>query len=177
MNPSTEMLVARATHVLEQTPPLLRGLLAAAEDDVLNWKPFPERWSIREVLAHLVDVEQAGFRSRMEAMLRASNPLLPSYDQTGVIASGKYAGIELPELLSRFERERSESLRFLRQLPPGCEDRSGKHAELGPITIGVLLHEWPFHDLGHIRQIAELYRSRLFYPHMGAFCRYYSVHP
>jgi hypothetical protein len=40
--------------------------------------------------------------------------------------------------------------------------RTGVHSELGTITLGELLNEWANHDLGHIRQIAELYRARSF---------------
>lgn len=166
-----------ALNVLEQTPGTLRGLLSTAPNEVLDWKPAPARWSIREVLAHLVDVEVAGFRSRIEAMVATDNPVLARYDQEAVIASGKYQSVPGAELLNRFGAERRRSLEFLRGLPPGSEHRSGRHAEFGPITIGVLLHEWPFHDLGHIRQIAEIYRTRVFYPRMGAFQSYYTVRP
>jgi hypothetical protein len=55
--------------------------------------------------------------------------------------------------------------------------RSGKHGTIGPITIGQLMNEWAFHDLGHIRQIAELYRSRAFYPSIGPFQQFYTIKP
>jgi hypothetical protein len=55
--------------------------------------------------------------------------------------------------------------------------RTGRHAELGVITFNELLHEFAFHDLGHIRQVLELYLSHAFYPKMGAFQTYYQIHP
>ncbi len=40
------------------------------------------------------------------------------------------------------------------------------------------MHEFTFHDLGHIRQIMELYRSHALYSHMGsAFQAYYRISP
>ncbi len=42
------------------------------------------------------------------------------------------------------------------------------------ITLSHLLNEWAFHDLGHVRQIAEIVRA-FFYPHMGPFQKYYKV--
>ena len=34
------------------------------------------------------------------------------------------------------------------------------HKKVGPITMEQMLNEWALHDLGHIRQIAELVRAR-----------------
>ena len=45
------------------------------------------------------------------------------------------------------------------------------------ITFAQLLNEFVFHDLGHIRQIMELYRSHAFYPNMGVFQSYYKINP
>jgi hypothetical protein len=39
------------------------------------------------------------------------------------------------------------------------------------------LNESAFHDLGHIRQVMELYRSHVFYPEMGAYRGYYKINP
>jgi len=39
------------------------------------------------------------------------------------------------------------------------------------------MNEWAFHDLGHIRQIAELYRTRAFYEKSGPFQRYANPKP
>ncbi len=166
-----------ALRVLEVTPHVLHALLSHAPGEVLDWKPAPDRWSIREVLAHLVDVESAGFRARVQPMVRQDNPVLPVYDQMAVIASGKYNARSAPELLRDFEQERGETLRFLLRLPIETLERAGQHEELGRISLRELIAEWAFHDLGHLRQIAELYRSRLFYPNMGAFQSYYTVHP
>jgi len=45
---------------------------------------------------------------------------------------------------------------FLRNLPAGAGDRVALHREYGEITMAQMLNEWALHDLGHIRQIAEL---------------------
>jgi hypothetical protein len=40
-----------------------------------------------------------------------------------------------------------------------------------------MLNEWASHDLGHIRQIAELYRACAFHPNAGPFSAYATLHP
>lgn len=162
--------------LLEQTPIIIEKILYAAAKDELYWKPKPDRWSISEVLAHLVDVEQV-FRERARRMVEEDSPALPAYDQNAAYAAGKYSSGDAEEHLRKFCHERDRSMSWLRYLPAAAAARTGQHAELGRITLGELVHEWAFHDLGHVRQIAELYRSRAFYTRMGGFQRYYTVNP
>jgi hypothetical protein len=161
--------------VLEQTPGILRRLVSGAAPEQLEWQPTPDRWSISMVLAHLADVEGKGFVSRFTAMAEHDNPFLPSYDQLALFRSGaKFDGLAE---LDRFEAERGRTLTWLRSLPPPVGARSGRHEDLGEVTFEQLLNEFAFHDLGHIRQVIELYRSRAFYPRMGVFQSYYRVKP
>ena len=162
--------------LLEQTPIIIEKILYAATKDELYWKPKAERWSISEVLAHLVDVEQV-FRERARRMVEEDAPALDSYDQNASYAAGKYSSGSAEEHLRAFCHERDRSMSWLRYIPGAAVVRAAQHAELGRITLGDLMHEWAFHDLGHVRQISELYRSRAFYPRMGGFQRYYTVHP
>jgi hypothetical protein len=162
--------------LLEQTPIIIEKILIAAGRDSLHWKPAENRWSISEVLAHLADVETV-FLRRAKAMVEEENPRLEAYDQNAAYAAGMYSAGNAIEHLHKFCHERDRSLSWLRYLPPTAAIRRGQHSEIGPITLGQLLHEWAFHDLGHIRQISELYRAHAFYPRMGEFRRYYTVHP
>ena len=162
--------------LLEQTPIIIEKVLYAATKDELHWKPSMERWSICEVLAHLSDVEQV-FRERARRMVEEDSPALDAYDQNAAYAAGKYSSGTAQENLRQFCHERDRSVSFLRYIPAKAIARTAQHAELGRITLGELMHEWAFHDLGHIRQISELYRARAFYPRMGGFQRYYTVKP
>jgi hypothetical protein len=161
--------------ILEQTPGALRSLLINATKDDLDWQPSHDRWSISMVLAHLADVEVKGFVSRFHAIATEENPFLPAYDQLALFQSvTDFDGLaELDE----FERRRRETLAWLKSLPPTVGPRTGRHEQLGSLTFDQLLNEFAFHDLGHIRQVIELYRSHAFYPNMGAFRDYYKIHP
>jgi hypothetical protein len=173
-SPSPDALPGLA--VLEQTPIIIEKIIWSANDDQLQWKPAMDRWSISEVLAHLADVEVVGFRERVQKMLEEKNPTLHNYDQNAAYKAGKYAG-KAREHLKQFCHERDRTLSWLRYLPAGAVGRTGEHEEAGRVTIGQFLNEWACHDLGHIRQIAELYRARAFYPFIGTFQRYYSLKP
>ena len=162
--------------VLEQTPILIEKIVSTASEEQLHWKPSMERWSIAEVLGHLAEAEDMAFRGRLKRMVEEEKPQLPSYDQNQAYLEGKYHG-RARENLKKFCHERDRSLSYLRYLPATASGRTGEHAQLGPITVGQLMNEWAFHDLGHIRQISELLRARAYYPQMGPFQKYYKVNP
>lgn len=161
--------------ILEQTPAVLRNLLKDAARGALDWQPSPDRWSISMVLAHLADVEVHGFTARFTSIASQDNPLLPVYDQMALFQGRKnFDGLAE---LDTFERTRRQTIAWLDPLPASVAARTGRHEELGVISFGQLLNELAFHDLGHIRQVLELYRSHAFYPHMGAFQTYYKISP
>lgn len=163
-------------HLLATTPRTLQELLATATAHDLEWQPTLERWSISMVLGHLVDVEEKGFASRFRAIAAEDNPHLPTYDQLALFqGGGKFDG---RAELKKFAGLRAKTLEWLNEMPASLMGRTGRHEELGgTITFGQLLHEFAFHDLGHIRQIIELYRSHALYPNMGVFQSYYKINP
>ena len=162
---------------LRATPAVMRNLVCALTEEEADWKPSGKRWSVVEVLGHLCHVELLGFRGRIERLMREDNPRVPGYDPDVYAAEGAYRGRTMAEALDEFERVRRESLLFIDGLSLDSLSRPGIHQELGPITVGQLLHEWPLHDLGHVRQIAELIRAVKYYPHIGAWQRFYSLNP
>jgi DinB superfamily len=162
--------------VLEQTPIIIEKIVWAATDEQLQWKPAMDRWSISEVLAHLAETEVICFRERIRIMIEKDNPPIETYDQNAAYTAGNYSG-KGRENLKKFCHERDRSLSFLRYGSPAILARKGQHSKIGTITVAHLMNEWAFHDLGHIRQIAELYRSRAFYPHSGPFQQFYTIKP
>jgi hypothetical protein len=169
----------RSIRILLQTPAMLRNLLPLATPEQVDWRPNAERWSIAMVLAHLAEVEVRGFRNRYEVMLAAApgadQPLLRSYDQLALFR--RKTQFDPYAEMARFEEERAVTLALLQGMPEGAGERSGRHEELGTITVAQLLNESAFHDLGHIRQVLELYRSHVSYPEMGAYQGYYKINP
>ncbi|HEV2387153.1 MAG TPA: DinB family protein [Candidatus Acidoferrales bacterium] len=162
---------------LRQTPEILAKMLEAATEDQMAWKPSADRWSIGEVLGHLRHVEQEIYLRRIRQFLEDEDePRLEAYDQNACYEAGEYAGAGR-DLLKGFTDRRWHSLALLYQLPPGSQERPARHSRFGRLRLDAMLHEWAYHDLGHIRQIAELYRTRAFYPAMGPYRDYYTPRP
>jgi hypothetical protein len=158
---------------LEMTPGMIRPLLAGLTPDQIVWKPAPDRFSIAEVLAHLAHAEHHAYTPKYEQFAAEADSALEPYDTDGLVARGEYSGRDVIESLEDFEKQRKENLALLR----GIKDRTLHHKKVGPISLSDLLNECAYHDLGHIRQIAELVRALKYYPKMGLYAKFYKVNP
>lgn len=162
---------------LELTADILRALINDMTDDQMHWKPAPGRFSIAETLAHLAHAELYAYNSKYEQFAKEQSPMLEPYDTDGLVERGEYTGKNALKSLADFERQRAVNLTLLRSLPPDCAARTGQHRKVGLIALAELLNECAFHDLGHIRQVAELVRAQKYYPKMGLYARYNKVNP
>lgn len=73
----------------------------------------------------------------------------------------QYRDRDPEEDFAHFEEQRETNVEYLRSLPAGSGERKAVHESLGEFTLAEMLHEWALHDLGHVRQVAELVRGRL----------------
>jgi hypothetical protein len=162
---------------LEATPEILRLLMEGLSEEDTNWKPAPERFSIAEVLEHLSHAEGHCFRARVERMVDEDNPALEPYDPNVYFKAGSYSGRSAEDSFDHFEEQRELNLQYLHELPASVADRAGTHGKLGAMTVAHQLNEWAFHDIGHIKQIAEIIRALKYYPHMGPFQGEYKINP
>ncbi len=176
MQPASAIEIQPAISLLGKTPQLLETLLRDLPAELLHWKPRPDRWSISEVLAHLATLEQV-FAERVQRMMAEDSPPLAKYDLDGAKARKDYSHGSGAENLAHFTRARRSTLAMLTELPASASPRTGVHSELGTITLAHMLNEWASHDLGHLRQIAELYRAHAFHPNSGPFMKYSNPQP
>ncbi len=158
--------------LLEKTPVLLETLLRDVPDAILDWKPAPDRWSITEVLGHLLEIEQL-YAERAKRIVVDTNPPLARF----VEADSRDLQRTTAQYLRDFIIARRAHLYFWHSLPSSAGSRTGVHHEMGSVTLLQLLNELANHDLGHLRQIAELYRAKAFHPNAGPFQRYSSPKP
>lgn len=160
-----------ALSLLEKTPFLLETMLRDLPEVLMRWKPKPERWSIAEVLGHLSDIEMV-YADRTRRIVTEEAPMLQKYDGASTVVIGDYVRGSGSENLASFVQSRRATVILLRSIPADSGEREGTHSELGNFTLHQMLSEWASHDLGHLRQIAELYRARAFHPYAGPFQKY-----
>ena len=162
-----------AIALLEKTPAMLELLLRDVPEDILDWKPAANRWSITGVLAHLLMIEQL-YGDRAKRMVVDDHPLLARFvppDEAEICERSARRHLE------DFVAARRAHIFFWHSIPASGGSRTAEHPEMGQVTLHQMLNELANHDLGHLRQIAELYRASAFYPHAGPFQRYSSPKP
>lgn len=162
---------------LAATPDIFHAMLMGVSDNQAYWKPAPDRFSIAELLEHISHIEAHYFRIHVDAILSAGNPEIEPYDQNAYYAEGAYSDRDAEESMAHWEEQREDNIALLRGFDPGQLKRTARHPELGEFTLAHLLNEWALHDLGHVRQLAELVRAQLYYPEIGPFQVQYIVRP
>jgi len=161
--------------LLEATPEILRGLMSELSEEDARWKPAPDRFSIAEVLAHLSHSEGHCYRARVDRFLAEEMPEFEPDDAQMYLELYKNADPE--EEFAQFEEQREMNVERLRRLPAAAGNRRARHREAGEITLSQMLHEWALHDLGHVRQVAELVRARKYLAGAGPLGNEYRLKP
>jgi hypothetical protein len=88
-----------------------------------------------------------------------------------------YRDADAEDSFDHFEEQRETNIEFLRTLPRSAGERRARHRVAGEITLQHMLHEWSMHDLGHIRQVAELVRARKHWAQAGRLGEFYKLRP
>src|ERR1051326_975590 len=162
-------------NLLAATPEILCGLMIEFTDEDARWKPAPERFSVAEVLAHLSHSEGHCYRMRLDRFMAEARPEFEPDDAQMYLEL--YRDADPEEAFDDFKDQRKTNIEFLRDLPDGAGDLVALHRELGEITLAQMLNEWALHDLGHIRQVAELVRARKYQAGAGPMAASYHLKP
>jgi hypothetical protein len=161
--------------LLERTPRILRSMLqdlplelAAANEGDQTWSPF-------DVLGHLIHGERTDWIPRLKILMESGESrAFDPFDMYAQFEASKGKTIE--ELLDTFYALRSESIRALSEMRIGPDDlaRTGKHPELGRVTLEELLATWVAHDLDHIVQISRT-MAKQYRESVGPWQQYLSI--
>ena len=131
-------------------------LLAGLKDDVILWKPQPEKWCLLEIVCHLYDEEREDFRVRTRQVLETPALKLPAIDPQGWVEGRKYMQQNYQVRLNEFLEEIKRSVKWLQSVSEPKWDNAYEHPKFGKMTASMFLSNWLAHDYLHIRQIVKL---------------------
>jgi hypothetical protein len=144
--------------VLTSTASRLRRLVAGRPHHDLERRPAPDRWSAKQILAHLADAEVVlGWRLR--SILATSGVTLQPFDQNRWAEVFGYEQVPVDESLDLFEAGRRSNLRLFRMADPAMMENFGMHEERGRESVAHLVRLAAGHDVNHIRQVEGLLGS------------------
>ena len=118
-------------------------------------RPARGKWSIAEILGHLVDTEIVyGYRYRM-ALAQPGMPI-QAYDQPTWAAAFRYRSRNTKGLLRQIRLLREVNLGLVAGVPRPWWKRYGNHSERGRETVRRTLELIAGHDLNHLDQIKAI---------------------
>ena len=130
--------------------PLLGYATAEIPEVKADEKIGPGEWTLRQLIAHLVDSDLNG-AERMKRVIAEENPTLMAYDESAWMASLDYSHAPIDEAVAIFMANRRWMTRILKTLPDEAFARKGMHSETGPVTLAALLAKYVGHLDHHLR--------------------------
>ena len=159
--------------LLESSGGAFASTLRALSPEVASWHPAEGEWCVNECVGHVIEAEKRGFAGRIRIMLGEDNPHLLTWDQVSVARHRRDCERRPDQLLDELTPLRRESVELVRSLKPEQLARPGNHPEVGPLTVGDVMHEWVHHDGNHLRQALANVQAYV-WPKMGNARRFSS---
>lgn len=144
----------------------LRAVCADLTTDQLSARPVAGRWSLLECLCHIADFEPI-LAYRMKSMLAFENPELVGIDETEYGKALRYQERDAQTELAVFSSTREQMLGILQHLRPEEFVRTGRHTELGNITVWTYVRASSGHVEHHMRFMNE---KRVAFGHSAIPC-------
>lgn len=167
--------LADSLDLLERTPAVLGSLLGSTSRAWHARNEGPDTWSAYDVLGHLVYGEETDWVPRARILLEhgEAKPFEP-FDRFA--QERLFAGWSLDRLLDRFTELRRANVGTVRgwNLTKAQLALTGRHPELGRVTLQELLATWSVHDLDHLSQISRVMAKR-YADEVGAWRDYLSI--
>ena len=147
---------------LRSLPNELGDLLTELDEETLRWRPVPNKWSIKEIMCHLRDMESDAYLARYRRILAEDNPVLPNVDQDQLAIDRDYRNQDAMAALAEFKRLRASTIEILEATPTDSWSRSGVHETDGPLTIEqLLIRQIKGNDLNHLAQMKDIVRLKM----------------
>lgn len=133
----------------------LTGLLSGLPRERWDHRYAPGKWTLREVVGHILDGEWV-FASRTMHFARGNPGPLPSMDQDAFLAHGNYGARPLSSLVRELADLRSAGLAQYDAFDAGAFERRGV-ASGHEITVRALLYVIGGHVQHHMDVLRERY--------------------
>ena len=140
------MKLAVETHAL---------LASFSEDQVRGLRYAPGKWTLKELLGHVIDDERI-FAHRAFSLARGETAPLAGFDENVYAANAEAEGRRWADLLEEYRVVRAASVMLFRSLSPAAWRRQGKVNGYRATPRGLAFHI-AGHELHHLRVVRERY--------------------
>ena len=130
----------------------LQDVLREIPSEVWDYKPAPDKWSIREIINHITDCEANAF-VRIRKIIAESGSAVTPYDQDLWANNLFYSSRSIDSNMELFKNLRLINVALFLDLEDGVWDRFMKHPEYGKMSLMEYVKMTNEHVDTHIRQM------------------------
>ena len=144
-------VVATLVNQMIETQSLLRALPAS----VATYRYAPEKWSVNELVGHMIDSERI-FTSRALRFARNDPAPMPSFDQNDYVRNATFDSYPLADLASELEAVRHATIFLFRHMDEHAWSRRGV-ANNAELSVRALAYIVAGHELHHREILSARY--------------------
>ena len=148
MNNHLQDSINKLEHIVRIAP----KLLSALREEEISAKPRPEKWSLKEILGHLID----SATNNHQRFVRAQFEVRPeiSYDQNNWNAFSFYQEIESGQLILFWTIYNKQLIEIIKRISP---ENLKKHIKIeGDLfSLAFLIDDYVAHVEHHLKQIID----------------------
>ena len=130
------------------------NLLAGISDEKSAFAYAEGKWSVAELLGHIIDGERV-FSYRALRISRGDQTPLASFEENSYVANSNFRATKLAELLEEFSLLRQSNVLMFKNLPAEAWSRTGT-ASSAAVSVRALA----FIMVGHARHHLNILRER-----------------
>ena len=135
-------------------PEDLKRLLAGVSAEKENFRYAENKWSVRELLGHIIDGERV-FSYRALRISRNDATPLAGFEENFYVANSNFSNVKLADLIEEFALLRQSNVFLFKNLTGEMWKKTGTASE-AVISVSALA----FIMVGHVRHHANILRER-----------------
>jgi len=132
-----------------------RDFFEKLSEETGNYRYAPEKWSVKEVLGHVMDGERV-FVYRALCIARGEQQPLPGLDQNAYAANADYDRIPLSKIVQHYTALRVSTFFLFEQFPDSAWERTGISNQK-KISVRALAYIIAGHERHHMKVLSQLY--------------------
>lgn len=134
------------------------GELLRLSDALVAARPAPDRWTIKEVIGHLID-SAANNHQRFVRAQFAKELIFPKYEQNQWVSAQHYNAVEWPQLVELWQSYNRHLGHVVRHVDKNALAVRCVIGSYEPVTLLFLMEDYVDHMKHHLHKIAERVES------------------
>ncbi|QCR21042.1 DinB family protein [Pontibacter sp. SGAir0037] len=140
---------------LEASKEYIAGMVQGLSEEQLNFRYQPEKWSVKEVLVHMIDTERI-FAYRALRFARQDKTELAGFDQDNYVVPSKAKDRAVSSILAEYAAVRQATIELFKSFDEEMLLQEGI-ANKNPVTVRAIGYIILGHEMHHLNILQQRY--------------------